>query len=203
MKDIRDTFDFNSKSGISTPISFIYNAVILCKPNASDEREDRSWLNYFFIRKNRMCKLPQRMFFLKYLQKGLFEYKPEDNSFWYLIKKSYILWIQTVNNVILSLVFTNDKRIISPWKRPRRNHERETKKKLWSLCLRRGCFHVERRADIVTFVVTLVFPLLVKTKFNWRVLHTNYNKMVKIALRKSDRFIKDCLWVNSKEGRIT
>ena len=38
-----------------------------------------------------MCKLPQRMFFLKYLQKGLFEYKPEDNSFWYLIKKSYIL----------------------------------------------------------------------------------------------------------------
>lgn len=154
-----------------------------------------------------MCKLPQRMFFLKYLQKGLFEYKPEDNSFWYLIKKSYILWVQTVNNVILSLVFTNDKRknntyyftvktaSTQPWARD--------KKKLWSLCLRHGCFHVERRADIVTFVVTFVFPLLVKTKFNRRVLHTNYNKMVKIALRKSDRFIKDCLWVNSKEGRIT
>lgn len=154
-----------------------------------------------------MCKLPQRMFFLKYLQKGLFEYKPKDNSFWYLIKKSYILWIQTVNNVILSLVFTNDKlknntyyftvktASTQPWARD--------KKKLWSLCLRRGCLHVERRADIVTFVVTLVFPLLVKTKFNWRVLRTNYNKMVKIALRKSDRFIKDCLWVNSKEGRIT
>ena len=42
MKDIRDTFNFNSKSGISIPIPFIYNAVILCKPNASDEREDRS-----------------------------------------------------------------------------------------------------------------------------------------------------------------
>lgn len=98
-----------------------------------------------------------------------------------------------MNNVILSLVFTNDKRknntyyftvktaSTQPWARD--------KKKLRSLCLRRGCFHVERRADIVTFVVTLVFPLLVKTKFNWRVLHTNYNKMVKIALRKSDLFL--------------